>query len=189
MKIISTIILIFSVSVYHANAEPNCEFQIKEAEEKSIEIIKHCAQTEKKYQNYLGTLYRTGDRVEKNYNAAISWYEKAAKNGYAPAMFNLGNMYRLGVGVSSDNTVAIKWYIRAAELGDSDAQTNLGYMISLGEGIKKDLISAYAWTYAAYKQNNDRAFVNRSVIARKMTEKQIREAEKLGEEYLSKYSR
>jgi hypothetical protein len=103
-------------------------------------------------------------------------------------MFNLGNIYRLGIGAPEDKVLAIKWYTQAAKLGDSDAQTNLGYMLSVGEGTKKDLIKAYAWSYAAYKQNNDRAFINRSLIARKLTDKQLQEATKLGETYFSMYT-
>ena len=53
---------------------------------------------------------------------AVEWYEKAAKQGYANAQFNLGVMYEHGNGVEQSDSLAMRWYGRAAAQGDEGAK-------------------------------------------------------------------
>ncbi len=41
----------------------------------------------------LGWMYEKGQGVEQDYTKAVSWYRKAAEQGYAEAQFNLGLIY------------------------------------------------------------------------------------------------
>ena len=68
------------------NAYPNNELinLIKLADEEITEASLH-----------LGQMYSTRRVVEKNYEQAVSWYQKAADQGSATAYFNLGSNYLL----------------------------------------------------------------------------------------------
>ncbi|MBR7182619.1 MAG: sel1 repeat family protein, partial [Alistipes sp.] len=57
------------------------------------------------------------------------WYEKAAEQGYVPAMRELGECYERGMGVAKSKKNAIFWYRKGAEKDDSkckDALERLG---------------------------------------------------------------
>ena len=66
-------------------------------------------------------MYANGQGVPQDYAAAVSWYRKAAEQGYAAAQFNLGVMYDKGQGVPQDYVQAHKWWNLAAANGDADA--------------------------------------------------------------------
>lgn len=61
-------------------------------------------------QTYLGYLYYEGEGVEQNYNEAVKWYKKAAKQDYAPAQLALGECYYFGECVEQDYKKAVYWY-------------------------------------------------------------------------------
>jgi len=56
---------------------------------------------------------------------AMSWWRKAADQGYTIAQYNLGTMYENGEGVPKDYAEAASWYRNAADQGDADAKKNL----------------------------------------------------------------
>ena len=74
----------------------------------------------------LGLGYYLGKGVAQDYSQAVTWFRKAAKQGYAPAQFNLGVMYNKGRGVAQDYPQALTWFRKAAEQGDAEVQFNLG---------------------------------------------------------------
>ena len=49
------------------------------------------------------------------------WYEKAADNGDATAIYALGTFYENGYGVAQDPAKARELYQKAADMGDADA--------------------------------------------------------------------
>ena len=73
----------------------------------------------------LGLWYYMGDGVKQDYEQAIEWFGRAARQGDSSSQFNLGLMYYKGEGVVQDYDQAIEWYRRAAQQGDSSAQYNL----------------------------------------------------------------
>jgi hypothetical protein len=52
-----------------------------------------------KSQTRLGISYYDGEGVSKDYAAALTWYRKAAEQGYAQDQNNLGRMYAYSSGV------------------------------------------------------------------------------------------
>ena len=52
------------------------------------------------FQNNLGWMYKNGKGVDQNFEEAIKWHRKAAKQG--DAQNNLGWMYEYGKGVDQD---------------------------------------------------------------------------------------
>ena len=104
-------------------------------------------------------MFERGYEADQNsdYSEAVSWYRKAAEQGYAKAQFNLGVMYENGEGVAQDYFEAINWYRKAAEQGNAYAQCNLGYMYENGIGVSHDYSEALNWYRMAAEQGNETA--------------------------------
>jgi TPR repeat protein len=81
----------------------------------------------------------------KNYNAALAFFGKAAAAGHAPAQNYLGYMYRHGFGVGQDFAKALSWYQKAAAQNHGGALNNIGYMYRHGLGVEQDYAQARAW--------------------------------------------
>ncbi|MCL2715706.1 MAG: hypothetical protein FWD68_14265 [Alphaproteobacteria bacterium] len=62
----------------------------------------------------LGVMYEEGKGVMQDFAQALSYYRKAADQGYAPAQTSLGRMYATGRGVPKDDAQAAMWFRRAA---------------------------------------------------------------------------
>lgn len=81
----------------------------------------------------------------RNYNAALAAFGKAAAAGYAPAQNYLGYMYRHGFGVTQDFARALSWYQKAAAQNHPGALNNIGYMYRHGLGVTRDYAEAKSW--------------------------------------------
>ncbi|MBN2318112.1 MAG: TonB family protein, partial [Acidobacteria bacterium] len=134
----------------------------------------------------LGILYLEGNGVPQDYKEAEKWFRKAAKKGNSTAQANLGILCLQGNGVSQDYKKAEKWLRKAAEHGDTAAQYMLGNIYVEGLGVTKDYIQAYMWLTFSIdgstdKQNQflEKATDLRDSIVKKMTPRQITEAEQL----------
>ena len=75
-------------------------------------------------------MYYHGQGVDVNYNKAVEWCEKAAKQGHALAQGNLGAMYYKGQGVDQDDSMAMRWYAKAAAQGNEQAQGQIGIILA-----------------------------------------------------------
>jgi len=73
----------------------------------------------------MGDKYFLGLGVKEDLGQAISWYRKAAEQGYAAAQLRLGSLYERGLGVSRDDGQAKAWYQKAADQGNMEALTGL----------------------------------------------------------------
>ncbi|MFT6908978.1 MAG: TPR repeat protein [Oleiphilaceae bacterium] len=89
---------------------------------------------------------------------------KSAKQGDAPAQFNLGIMYDKGKGVAQDDKQAAIWYRKAAEQGHALAQYNLGIVYANGEGVPQDDKQAVMWYRRAAEQGLAQAQYNLGIV-------------------------
>ena len=105
----------------------------------------------------LGEKYYNGDGVEKDYEKAVEYYEKAAELENAAAQNNLGLCYENGHGVLQDYKEAVKWYRKAAEQGNTVAQYNLGHCYANGIGVPRDYKEAVKWYRKAAEQGDTAA--------------------------------
>jgi len=94
----------------------------------------------------------------EEYEKAIPLLEALAKEGYAPAQYDLGVIYLNGDGAPQDDAKALEWTRKAAEQGNADAQYNLGAMYFNGQGVKRDFEKAKEW----YAKAADQGYVFRS---------------------------
>lgn len=72
-------------------------------------------------QTYVGEIFEKGLGLPPDYEAAATWYRRAADQGWSPAQINLGQLYELGRGVPRDPAQALAWYRRASGLGELGA--------------------------------------------------------------------
>ncbi|MDE6354491.1 MAG: sel1 repeat family protein, partial [Prevotella sp.] len=63
----------------------------------------------------LGLYYRNGDGVERDYEKAFYWFNKAAEHDDPMAWVELGHCYAAGRGVAEDYSQAVRWYSRAVD--------------------------------------------------------------------------
>ena len=80
---------------------------------------------------------------------ALKWFEKAARQGYAPAEVNLGVMYANGWGVEKNYAKALLFFQSAARQGSARANYSLGILYMNGQGVKQDYSAARARFQAA----------------------------------------
>lgn len=92
-----------------------------------------------------------------DYQQALPWFEKSAKQGNATAQYYLGVMYHEAQGVERDDTQAAYWFTQAAKQGDSDAQFMLGNLYLFGNGVELDNQQAFYWLEKASEQGHNDA--------------------------------
>ena len=125
-------------------------FSLYDDGEDYVESSEEVTDAEELFVRGLG--YYSGNGVRQNYDKAMEYFLKAARQGYAPAQASLGEMYRGGLGVNKDYGEAFKWYLKAAESGMPESQYNVGYMYYYGEGVEVSKEKAAEWFMKAAKQ-------------------------------------
>jgi TPR repeat protein len=76
---------------------------------------------------------------------AVSWFDRAAKAGIAPAQLALGGIYEKGLGVAKDPQLARVYYLAAAQRGNAKAMHNLAVLYAQGVGGNPDYATAAEW--------------------------------------------
>lgn len=118
---------------------------------------------------------------DKNYLEALHWFEEASKQGFVPAWNDLGSIYMNGWGVDKNPKISIQYFKMAAENGDNNGQFNLGLRYYEGIIVSKNDIQAYAWFKVAgcASGENTSCLEQVSALTKRMTKKQLEQAEKL----------
>ena len=140
-------------------------------------------------QYIIGMMHGSGRGTAQDYVKAIEWYRKAAEQGNADAQSSLGRILRYGKeGVPQDYVEAAPWLLKASEQGDWAAQSTLADMYKKGQGVPKDLVSAYMWYDVSAPLHpapriQEYLIESRDEMAKEMTPDQIKEAQKLSQEW------
>ncbi len=83
-----------------------------------------------------------------------------AKDGYAPAQYDLGICYENGIGVYPYDPEALKWYQKAADNNHVEAQYQTGYFYYKGKGCSSDYVKAVKYLKeAAQNGHSDAQFL------------------------------
>ncbi|XOV87166.1 MAG: SPOR domain-containing protein [Pseudomonadota bacterium] len=101
-------------------------------------------------QTVIAMMYKYGESVPENQEAAFGWYLRAAQAGYAPAMFNLGDMYSRGQGTDPNLDEAVKWLTAAATAGFSRANVRLAELDAeqvSGEQVDETIPWSQSWNF------------------------------------------
>ena len=138
----------------------------------------------------LGVAYAQGQGVAQDQKEALRWYRQSAERGYLPAQIMLAEMYYRGRAVPVDYAEAAKWYRQAAYQGYATAMFILGSLYGAGQGVPQDFVQAYMWFTVSSAQGSEAARQNalkmRELVTQRMTPAQIKEAEKLAQEWKPK---
>jgi TPR repeat protein len=140
-------------------------------------------------QSLLGLMYYRGQGVPQDYTDAAKWFRRAADQGDVDAQFYLGVMFSEGQGLPQDYPEGAKWFRLAADQGDAQAQYNLGVFYATGQAGRPDNVSAYMWFnlaaahFAASDPRRSTAIGGRDLVANRMTNDQIAEAQKRAREW------
>ncbi len=79
----------------------------------------------------LGVFYQFGMNVKPDPFEALKWYERAAENGHASAMFNIGVLYcKNGPRIMQNKEKCIEAYAKSAAMGYGKAAYNLAVLYS-----------------------------------------------------------
>lgn len=93
--------------------------------------------------------YSRGD-----YENALSFYKKDAKNGDSHALLGLCRMYGEGKGVQENQKLAFQYCRESAKRGEVSAQKRLGVMYYKGAGVSKSMSEARFWFNQAALSND-----------------------------------
>lgn len=116
-------------------------------------------------QHAVGQIYEFGlGGTQKNPALAVSYYQKAADQGFAGSQLNLGTAYLSGMGVVKDYEQARQWWQKAADQGESMASHNLAFMYSRGIGVTPDFPKAVLLYRKAIEGGNATSVFNLGVI-------------------------
>jgi TPR repeat protein len=92
----------------------------------------------------LGDMYRWGDLGAANFEKALYWYQRAAKQGNVDAMLGLAGMYGHGQGVPQDKVASYRWLVLASSqhLDEKSAAIVAGARDELGMHLTAQQIEA-----------------------------------------------
>ena len=76
--------------------------------------------------NQLGSMYLTGEGVERTDSEAAKWFRKSCRGWNVTGQYNLGWMDETGLGVTKNIILAKRWYEKAAAQNDGDATKSAG---------------------------------------------------------------
>jgi TPR repeat protein len=113
----------------------------------------------------LADAYRRREGVTRDSDyLARHWYERAAVEGHAEAMFKLANMYRDGEGGAVNDTLALEWFEKAARAGYLDAMVGVGYAYDQGLAVPRNEKVAMCWYRAAADAGSPRGKVAIGIV-------------------------
>ena len=164
LQLSAILIFIYALPGHACMQEARVALQNSDYETVLREVKPLAEQGDADAQNFLGTLYETGEGIRQDFTQAAEWYSKSAQQGYAQAQTNLGFLYEKGKGVPQDYSQAIHWIAKAAEQGLAVAQESLGYFFSTGLGVEKDYAQALRWFRRSAEQDVAGAQYNLGII-------------------------
>lgn len=112
-------------------------------------------------QSRMGLLEVDAIRRPKNDIAAREWFEKAAAQGDAEALYRLSQCYQHGWGgLPQDVTKALENVLKAANGGNLDAVNQVGMYYQHGYGLRQDKVAAAGWFNFAAEYEHPAALAN-----------------------------
>jgi ankyrin repeat protein len=108
---------------------------------------------------------------------AAKLFKQAAARGHPGAQYYLAMICERGAGVPKDLAAALDWYRQSATNGFAEAAVVLGNYYSEGLVVKQDHAEAFVWYSVAAAEGHRLAEVFRNSARRKLTARQLAEAE------------
>jgi TPR repeat protein len=116
----------------------------------------------------------------------FQWYLRAANQGYVEAYGYVSGSYERGRGVEKNLGEALRWARLAADAGHAGGYWQLARMYEKGVAVTQDNVQAYMWyDLVAQTENDKSAAIYRDIVASRMTQEQITEAQRLAREWMA----
>ncbi|MDT8385750.1 MAG: tetratricopeptide repeat protein [Gammaproteobacteria bacterium] len=125
--------------------------------------------------------------LKGNFAKAFTEFKEDAEKGIPEAQAAVAVMLHIGQGVKRDLPGALSWYRKAAEKGYEAGVANVGIMYYKGAGVAQNDVQAYAWLDLASHMRGGREHNAKARVASFLSEKQLKEAQKLAADYRQKY--
>jgi len=94
----------------------------------------------------LGRLYEKGKGVDRDFNKAYDWYQKAAQKNHPDSQYRVAVGLAMGVGIAKNEPEALSWLRKAANNNQKRAQKVLAQAYEEGRlGLKADPVQAKYW--------------------------------------------
>ena len=116
---------------------------------------------------------------------AAKLFRQAAAAGHPGAQYYLAMVYERGAGVPKDIAVALDWYRQSATNGYAEAAVVLGNDYSEGIEVQQDYAEAFVWYSVGAAEGHRLAEVFRNGARRKLTVRQVLEAQRRVEAILA----
>jgi len=145
---------LIGVSVSQLKEGQNLNFAIPKSyvvsmlKNKELGLLPLSALNENRRYIELGSTYYR----QRNYDAALKCFEKAADQDEAEAQYNVGVMYYHGESVPLSYNKALQWFIKASTQQYAEAQKAISEMYKNGEGVPQDYDEAKVWCRKAADQ-------------------------------------
>lgn len=118
-------------------------------------------------QTALGVCYLKGEGLDRDYELAMQWFLKAAKQHDSSAEYYIGYMYDEGLGLKRDYVTALEWYEKSAAQNDPKGFNGIGLLYYRGKGIKRDYTTALGYFQRAAGLGYAEGYANLGVMYEK----------------------
>ena len=143
---------------------------VKSSPQAAFKYFLKAAKTHADAQFKVGCTYFNGQKgvALPDFNKAMMYFERAAKQGHRSTLVNLGVIYRDGERCKIDLNKSLGYFQQAADAGDAIAQAELGIWYYHGkEGVAvQDLDKAFSYFNKAALHSHLRAQFNLGVMYR-----------------------
>lgn len=130
-------------------------------------LLEKAAADDAAAQTAIGVYYLDGETVGRDYELAMQWFKKAAKQNDSSAEFYIGLMYSEGLGLKRDYITALEWYEKSAAQNDPKGFYGIGLLYYRGKGIKRDYTTALGYFQHAASLGYSDAYAYLGIIYEK----------------------
>jgi len=135
----------------------------------SENLVTEAQKGDVKAQMDLANCYRKGIGIEKNYEKAFQWWQKASEQENQDAEFRVAICFLQGEGVTRDEKAAFIRFLSLAKKDHIKAQFAVGNAYWDGLGVEKDELKAIEW----YKKSAEKNFAEAQIRLGKAYQKGI----------------
>ncbi len=155
------VFVLHSPATFAADSKPAAPIERQGMIMPAPALLDEALKGDAKAQYDMGLAYAAGTGAMRDHRTAVIWLEKAARQNYVDAQYDLGMIYMFTEDESLRSPEkAGNWFMMAAEQGHLRAQNALAAAYAGGQAIEQSHEKALAWWRRAAAQKNAEAQFN-----------------------------